>query len=42
MTLTEVMELDMDRMGWLLERLGDQRKKESREIEQAARRGRRR
>ena len=42
MTLTEVMELDMDRMGWLLERLGDQRKKEAREIEQAARRGRRR
>jgi hypothetical protein len=42
LTLTEVMELDMDRMGWLLERLGDQRKKEAREIEQAARRGRRR
>jgi hypothetical protein len=36
------MELDMNRISWLLERLGDQRKKESREIEQAARRGRRR
>ena len=39
--MTEVMELEMDRMTWLLERLGEQRKKEAREIEQAARRGRR-
>jgi hypothetical protein len=36
------MELDMDRITWLLERLGDQRRKEARDIEQAARRGRRR
>lgn len=42
MTLTEVMELEMERIGWLLERLGDQRRKEAREIEQAARRGRKR
>jgi hypothetical protein len=36
------MELEMDRMRWLLERLGEQRRKEAREIEQAARRARRR
>lgn len=42
MTLTEVMELDMDRITWLLERLGDQRRKEARDIEHAARRGRKR
>jgi len=36
------MELDMERISWLLERLGEQRTKESREIAQAARRGRRR
>jgi hypothetical protein len=36
------MDLDMDRIYWLIERLGDQRRKEAREIEQAARRGRRR
>jgi hypothetical protein len=35
------MELGMDRMTWLLERLGEQRKREAREIEQAARRARR-
>jgi LmbE family N-acetylglucosaminyl deacetylase len=42
LTLSEVMELDMERISWLLERLGQQRHKEAREIEQAARRGRRR
>jgi hypothetical protein len=42
LSLTEVMELEMDRMHWLLERLGDQRRKEARELEQAARRARRR
>ncbi len=42
LSLTEVMELEMDRMRWLLERLGEQRRKEAREIEQAARRARRR
>ncbi|HYM97539.1 MAG TPA: hypothetical protein VET26_09565 [Candidatus Sulfotelmatobacter sp.] len=41
LTLTEVMELDMDRMRWLLERLGEQREKEAREMEKAARRARR-
>jgi hypothetical protein len=35
------MELDMDRMRWLLERLGEQREKEAREMEKAARRARR-
>jgi hypothetical protein len=35
------MELEMDRMRWLLERLGEQRTKEAREMEQAARRARR-
>ena len=42
LTLAEVMELEMSRIQWLLERLGEQRRKEAREIEQAARRGRRR
>jgi len=42
LSLTEVMELDLDRIRWLLERLGDQRQREARELEQAARRGRRR
>jgi hypothetical protein len=32
------MELDLDRMRWLLERLGEQREKESRELEAAGRR----
>ncbi len=32
----------MDRMRWLLKRLGEQREKEARELEQAARRARRR
>lgn len=41
MTLTEVMELELDRIRWLLERLGAQRAKEARELEQAARRTRR-
>lgn len=31
----------MDRMRWLLERLGEQREKEAREMEKAARRARR-
>jgi hypothetical protein len=34
------MELDMERMRWLLERLGEQREKEAREMEKAARRAR--
>lgn len=42
LSLGEVMELEMERMRWLLERLGDQRRKEARELEQAARRPRRR
>jgi hypothetical protein len=36
------MELDLERMRWLLERLGEQREKEAREMEKAARRARRR
>jgi hypothetical protein len=36
------MELDLERMRWLLTRLGEQREKEAREMEQAARRARRR
>jgi hypothetical protein len=35
------LELDLDRIRWLLERLGEQREKEAREIEAAARRARR-
>jgi hypothetical protein len=35
------MDLDLDRMRWLLGRLGEQREKETRELEQAARRTRR-
>jgi hypothetical protein len=35
------MELDLGRMRWLLERLGEQREKEARELELAARRARR-
>jgi hypothetical protein len=42
LSLTEVMDLDLERMRWLLDRLGEQRQKEARELEQAARRGRRR
>lgn len=36
------MDMDWSRIQWLLARLGQQREKEAREIEQAARRGRRR
>jgi hypothetical protein len=36
------MELEIDRIRWLLERLEHQREKEVRELEQAARRGRKR
>jgi hypothetical protein len=36
------MDMELDRIYWLIERLADQRRKEAREIEQAARRGRRR
>jgi len=35
------MELDLDRIRWLLARLGEQREKEARELEHAARRTRR-
>jgi len=35
------MELDLDRIRWLLERLGEQREREARELEAAARRVRR-
>jgi len=42
LTLADVMDLDLERMYWLTERLGDQRRKEARELEQAARRARRR
>ena len=38
LSLADVMELDLDRIRWLLERLGEQREKEARELEQAARR----
>ena len=38
LSLDEVMELEIERMRWLLERLGDQRRREARELEQAARR----
>ena len=40
LTLPDVMDLDLDRMRWLLERLGEQRQKEARELEQAAKRKR--
>jgi len=36
------MDLDMDRLYWLTERLGEQRRKEAHELEQVARRARRR
>jgi hypothetical protein len=36
-----VMDLDLERMRWLLERLGQQREKEAHELEAAARRRRR-
>jgi hypothetical protein len=36
------MELDLDRIRWLLERLSEQREKEARQLEAAARRGGRR
>ena len=42
LTLDDVMDLELSRMFWLVERLGDQRRKEAREIEQAAHRARRR
>jgi hypothetical protein len=35
------MDLELERIYWLTERLGDQRRREARELEQAARRGRR-
>jgi hypothetical protein len=35
------MDLEIDRLRWLAERLGEQREKEAREIELAARRARR-
>ncbi|HET9621805.1 MAG TPA: hypothetical protein VFP84_10580 [Kofleriaceae bacterium] len=41
LSLADVMELDLDRIRWLLERLDQQREKEAREIEAAARRKRR-
>jgi len=41
LSLEDVMELDLDRIRWLLERLGEQRDKEARELAAAARRGRR-
>jgi hypothetical protein len=41
LTLEDVMELDLDRIRWLLERLGEQREREARELAAAAQRGRR-
>jgi hypothetical protein len=41
MTLTEVMELELDRFNWLLERLDEQRQREARALLQAAHRSRR-
>ncbi len=41
LTLTEVMELELDRFNWLLERLEEQRQREARALLQAARRSRR-
>src|SRR5437879_726605 len=41
LTMTEIMELELDRMRWLLERLGEQREKEAHEMEKAAQRSRR-
>jgi hypothetical protein len=40
LSLEDVMELDLDRIRWLLERLGEQRTREARELEAAARRRR--
>jgi hypothetical protein len=41
MTLTEVMELELDRFNWLLERLDEQRQREAWALRQAARHSRR-
>jgi hypothetical protein len=41
LTLTEVMELELDRFNWLLERLEEQRQREARALLEAARRSRR-
>ena len=38
LTLSDVMDLELDNIYWLIERLGDQRRREAREIEQAGRR----
>ncbi len=40
LSLSDVMDLELDRITWLLERLGEQRRKEAHEISKAARRGR--
>lgn len=42
LTLSDVMDLELGDIYWLIERLGDQRRREAREIEQAGRRVRRR
>jgi hypothetical protein len=42
LTLSDVMDLELCEIYWLIERLGDQRRREAREIEQAGRRVRRR
>jgi hypothetical protein len=40
LSLADVMELDFERLGWFVTRLGEQREKEARELERAGRRGR--
>lgn len=42
LTLSDVMDLEMDTIFWLLERLGEERRREAREIERVGRRVRRR
>ena len=37
-TMTEVLDLPLDEFEWFLERIGEQREREAREIEKAARR----
>jgi hypothetical protein len=39
LSLSEIFDLDVDRIDWLLERLEEQRQQEARAIEKAGRRG---
>jgi hypothetical protein len=39
-TMSEVLDLPLDEFEWFLERIGEQRQREARELEKAARRRR--